>query len=277
MKDDDGFSILPSDGIGSGADSNDLPDDETGACADPWSALESGIFGDLGDGDLMGYSADQEDLDIAPESTEALILAALRNLPQSRKGRLGIGAAMANEFDDPGEQIAYLMIQERVRNCFIDSASKKEYKDGLDWVFTPLPDKHGRTFSECCEVLRVRPWLIQTRVHFQFYRKGIIFEEEMPFETIPMPEIVRAESAYYGGDEGFIIANMAWMQPGISHQTIATTKKAVNAIYKMEEKGIMTEYGGCWYTTGRNPFLLEFARKSISWSSLWPSNSDSTY
>ena len=265
-----GMEILPVH-VGSGLCSgHDIPTDKTDVCTDSWSALESGIFGDLGDGDLMGYSADQEDLDSTCESPESLILATLRNLPNTRKGRLGIGSAMVAEFDDVGEQIAYLLIQERVRNCFIDSASKRDHKEGIDWVFTYLPDEHRRTFKECCEVLRVRPWLLQTRVHFQFYRKGLVFDDQFPFETVPMPGIIQGEAAYYGGDEGSVMANMAWLKPGIAHKELATSQAAVRSLNQLEEKGIMAEHGGGWYTTGRNPLMVEHLRRSVSWSYLWP-------
>jgi hypothetical protein len=268
-----GLEVLHGDDVSGAADSTDISDDSADSLSDPWGAIESGIFGDIGDDFGLGNCLDEEDVDSPHESAETLILAALRNLPNTRKGRIGIGSSMVEEFDDVGEQVAYLLIQEKVRNCFIDAASKKEQTEAIDWVFCEGEDKYHRTFNECCSVLRVRPWLIQTRIHFQFYKKGIVFEEEMPINTIDIPEIVRVEASYYGGDNGFMIANMAWMLPGISHQTIATSLAAVRTIDILEEKGILSEHGGCWYATGRNPLLLEKARRSISWSGMWPRNS----
>ncbi len=138
---DNGREILFGD-VFSGDDSrNDIPDHEADSVSDPWSAIESGIFGDVVNDFALGYSPDEEDLDRPLESSEALILAALRNIPNTRKGRLGSGSSLVEEFDDVGEQVAYLLIQENVRNCFVDCASKKEQTAGIKWVFTKSEDQ----------------------------------------------------------------------------------------------------------------------------------------
>jgi hypothetical protein len=274
MKDNDhGFEVLSSDDVCRIANSNDIPDNAANVVSDAWSAIESGIFGDLIDDFGVANCTDEEDMDSPFDSAQASIHPTLSSLSYNRKGRVGIGSSMVDEFDDVGEQIAYLLIHEHVRSCFVDSISKKKAQFGLDWVFAQIPDEYGRTFNECCDVLRVRPWLIQTRIHFQFYKKGIIFENQMRPETVNLPDIIQCESSYYGGDEGVVLATIAWYLPGVEHKNIAKTKSAVNSIFLLEEKGIMSEHGGYWYTTGRNPFLQEKARKTISWSELWPSNS----
>jgi len=236
----------------------------------PWSALELGIFGDIENGFGIGDCSNEDDDTKEIRTTDDVLQSALSSLAIVKKGRLGLGSSMAEEFDDPREQIAYLLIQEKVRNCFIEGLKINERKGGISWVFTPLPDQFDRTFRECCEVLRVRPWVLQTRIHFQYYKKGMLFEEPMPLETVRLPTIIQGEAGYYGGDEGVIIANMLWLQPGMLHQYVATSKHALRSLYALEEKGIVSENGGQWYMTGRNPMLKHYIRASVSWSTLWP-------
>ncbi len=267
----DGLDVLPHHDGGWIDHHDDLPLNQAGAVSDPWDAIESGIFGDIGSGLDLGVCLDEEDLASAHQFGQTPNFATGGGIPKSGKGRLSIGASLVSEFEDPGQQIAYLLLHDRITGCFVESATKKKQRDSLSWVFTPDPDEHERTYRECCDVLMVRPWVLQTRVQYQFYIKSMVFNERLPTNTVRLPNLIQAEAAYFGGDEGAVLASVVWACPGIENQDLIKTKVSSRAAQLLEEKGILSESKGRWYMTGRNPLMKQYLKTSISWSSLWPS------
>lgn len=164
------------------------------------------------------------------------------------------------------------MLYDRIRACYVDAASTKHRRESLDWVFTPQADELGITFRLCCRVLAVRSWLLRTRVHFQFFKKGVTFSETMPFMTVPVPGLIASETLYATSDEGLRLVSRAWMQPGMKLGELAPTKEDACLLWQLEEKGIVGEHGERWYVTGRNPFRKGTPKSTVSWSNMWPAN-----
>jgi hypothetical protein len=254
-----------------GCDSHAHPDHAIDSGTDIWGAVESGIFGDLADFSFMDDSDSEKGLDRPLASGEPSEVTALDHISYRRKGRVGSGKQIADEFEEP-KRTAFLMLYDRIRACYVDAASSKHRKECLDWVFTPEPDRQQITFRLCCRVLGVRSWLLRVRIHFQFFKKGVVFAEPMSFMTVPVPSLISSETLYATNEAGLRLVSRAWMQPGMIMAELAPSKEEARMLWQLEEKGIVGEHGDRWYVTGRNPYRKGIPKETVWWSSMWPAN-----
>lgn len=166
---------------------------------------------------------------------------------------------------------------------------RKVNEEAVAWLFGFAENGDGATFRLCCEALNAREFLIQTRVHYEFWRRWKIFPFEFPFETCPLPNIIRHEIRHLAGEEGIYIAQEAWIRPGISRDEMLMNAAGVNTLAEvpedyprllalLEEKFILSSRADSWYMTGRNPErrVIELSGQgitmradSVSWSRLY--------
>lgn len=271
MENEIGMEILHSAHVDHVADRAIDPDNQNDTSPDIWSAVESGIFGDLADFGYVDHSDHEKGLDSALEFVQPPETSALDHISYRRKGRVGSGKQLADEFEEP-QRTAFLMLYDRIRACYIDAASTKYRHECLDWVFSPQADSQGISFRLCCRVLGVRSWLLRVRAHFQFFKKGVVFHEPLGFLTVPVPSLIASETMYSTSEEGLRIVSRAWMQPGLSIAELAPSKEETRLLWLLEERGIVGEHADRWYVTGRNPFRNGTPKDTVSWSAMWPSN-----
>lgn len=271
---ENGLDFLFGDDHIGGGHNDDLSLDETNLISNAWDAIESGIFGDIGGILNLGVCIDEEDLDSPLQLDSASYSTEVSNFPIVGKGRMSIGASVASEFDTPAKQVAYILVHEHIVNCFQSAVGKQARSESLDWIFCEGKDEFHRTFAECCEILMVRPWILQTRLQFQFFSKGQAFSKPISKDVLRIPSLLESESVHYAGYEGAILCTIAWGQPGIPHvDLVGSSLSSLKAVHQLEERGILSEVRGGWYATGRNPIAKAYIKRTVSWTDLWPSES----
>lgn len=216
-------------------------------------------------------------------------------LPFTRKkeGREALRKVTVEDFDSREERIAFLAIEKHKVDLFGHKAKAQDKRAAVRWFFC-REDHGGVTFELCCEVLDSRADVVRLRIHYEFWLRWMVFEEEFPFMTIPLPSIIQGEIMYHVGDEGIELAQEAWLQPGLGSEELllkasgVDSIKAVPASYakaleQLEEKYVLSNQHDAWYLTGRNPLLrrLDLEKEvgrnmaigsSMHWSRLfmWP-------
>ena len=192
-----------------------------------------------------------------------------------------------DDFDDPYERYAADRIIESVKSLFKGARGLNE--KAVAWLFGFAENGDGASFRLCCQALNAREFLIQTRVHYEFWVRWKVFPFEFPFETCPLPNIIRHEIRHIAGEEGIYIAQEAWIRPGISLAEMLMNAAGVTCIEEipkeypallaaLEEKFILSSKGDSWYLTGRNPQRrvieasgqgLNLRADTVSWSRLY--------
>lgn len=225
------------------------------------------------------------DVDLAPDPSEVGHFSILegRGRPKERRQN----RVTLDDFDDPYERYAAEQIIESVTSLFKGERGMNE--KAVAWLFGFSENSDGATFRLCCQALNAREFLIQTRVHYEFWVRWKVFPFEFPFETCPLPNIIRHEIRHIAGEEGIYIAQEAWIRPGISMDEMLMNAAGVSLIEEipreypallaaLEEKFVLSSKAGSWYLTGRNPQRrvieasgqgINLRADTVSWSRLY--------
>lgn len=270
--------------------------------AESWFDESPGSRVDL---DLVAPQDDgAEPLDSGPQFDFATFgdLSDDRTADQPRQRRLN--RITEDDFDSEEEREAYRLIKRQTELLF--SEKKKDIKDrtqAVQWIFGNSADEYGATMDLCCEVLNARKSIAQVRIHYEFWKRWIVFPHDLPFEVSPIPTALRHEIRYISRetliakgfvadpDEGLYLAQEAWVRPGIStHELLAKASENGKVapfmpaiLSALEARHILSSRTNCWYLTGRNPMLAyeEAVAKGLSprmetpcWSRYWPKSVD---
>ncbi len=225
-----------------------------------WETVDSGLLGSNED----FVWRPEADLDEPSDTGPAPHYAPDCNFPVRRRLPPGAGRQLAEDFEDERERGAFLLLCEKLRNCWASEAGERDRSIALDWVFT-ITDQEGPSFDLCCRALGIRPHVVRMRLHFQWYLAGRRFERPFPFFLVPIPNALEGELLYWGGEEAVVLATRAWRFPGTAN--IAHTTEEMKLAWMLEERGFLGETGGGWYVIGRNPQKIHYA--SRGWASLW--------
>ncbi|WP_297502726.1 hypothetical protein [Ferrovum sp.] len=143
----------------------------------------------------------------------------------------------------------------------------------LEWLFVPnVQDTNGLTFELGCASLDVRPNLIRTRLHFEFYKR-MLSGIRLPFLSCRLPPRFRLEASGIAGDLGEDILTELWMQPGyradLFKQIIdpPSNEEFNHAIDSLDANGNLAIKNGLIYFTGRNPITLRYGTR-FNWTHL---------
>ena len=281
--DDYGFGF----GGGGSGDSADVPNGETSNV----DLFDPAFFGldQTPLGVVLGGA--EADLSGASDVSEKLALTAQQNLSNSRRQRKekGLERITAEDFEAGPERDAYIIIETNKNWLFGHSATYESQRKAIDFFFT-LEDNGSATFELCCQALFARKDLIRLRVHYEFWLRWIVFKQEFPFMTVPLPGILEGEVVYHAGPEGIELASEAWLRPGIPQSELLmyasgadtldkVPQKYLSALQVLEDRFILSEKNETWYITGRNPLLrrLQIDKETgrpggsatVSWSKLW--------
>ena len=281
---------------------------DSGDCSDPAITDDmvadegdhSGNNFDLFDPAFFGVDAadwpvdpldDQDPVDGPSLDLKKLDQAEKRYLPFARKreGRQVLKKITIEDFDSREERIAFLAIEKHKTDLFGHKATTQNRKTAIEWFFAHADDG-GLTFNVCAALLDSRPDVLRLRIHYEFWLRWMVFSEEFPFMTVPIPEIIRGEILYNSNMHGVEVAQEAWLQPGLSTEALlmkasgagrledvpSDYKKAVDLL---ETCYILSIQHEGWYLTGRNPLLQRLdqerergrniASSSIHWSRLF--------
>lgn len=170
--------------------------------------------------------------------------------------------------------------------CLFDKKSKADKLiQAAHWVF-------GRTVGEwsmegCCLTLGARRDVLRLRIHYEFWRRWIVFPIPFPFLIDNVPDTVEGQIYMEGGNEGYALARAAWLQPGIRTAQLleeamkyheSTEEKVRKALQALSEEYILSQQTDSWYLTGRNPILrsidlsqssYRLTRSQLSWSRMF--------
>lgn len=278
---DDGDSVLAD-----GVDAHQDPDSGSS-----FNLFDPSFFGvdasdwpldDLVDEETVtGSSVDHQKLDQAEK----------RYLPFARKreGRQALKKVTVEDFDSREERIAFLAIEKHKVDLFGHKANYKSRRSAVEWFFCHMDDG-GLTFDLCARLLDSRPDVLRLRIHYEFWLRWMVFSDEFPFMTVPVPDIIRGEILYNANTEGLEVAQEAWLQPGISTDALLLKASGADSISSVPEKYkraldllesayILSIQHEGWYLTGRNPLLQRLdleknygrsiAGTSVHWSRLF--------
>ncbi len=171
-------------------------------------------------------------------------------------------------------------------DCLFDKKSKPEKLiQAAHWVF-------GRTIGEwsmegCCISLGARRDVLRLRIHYEFWRRWIVFPIPFPFLIDNVPETVEGQIFMSGGKEGYALARAAWLQPGI--RTARLLEEAAKyegcgeeqlreSLQSLSDQYVLSQQTDSWYLTGRNPILraidlssstYRLSRNYLSWSRMF--------
>ena len=280
-----------SDDGGHSSAADDMVSDAGDHSGDDFNLFDPAFFGvdaadwpmdSLGNQDTVaGPSLDSKKLDQAEK----------QYLPFARKreGRQALKKITVEDFDTREERISFLAVEKHKIDLFGHKATSQNRRAAIEWFFCHADDG-GLTFNVCAALLDSRPDVLRLRIHYEFWLRWMVFSEEFPFMTVPIPEIIRGEILYNSSMQGVEVAQEAWLQPGLSTDELlmkaagTASIKDVPIEYKkaldlLETCYILSVQHEGWYLTGRNPLLQRLDQEkdrgrtisstSIHWSRLF--------
>ncbi|WP_297505899.1 hypothetical protein [Ferrovum sp.] len=198
-----------------------------------------------------------------------------------RNGRIGIHLSPEDAFDpDSQEYFVFMSIFSAINKALGKASARKKANNwqdlqqlALEWLFVPsVQDTNGLSFDLGCASMDVRPNLVRTRLHFEFYKR-MMSGFRLPFLTCRLPGRFRLEGQGVAGDMGEDILSELWMQPGyradLFKEVIAPAdEKQFNlAIDGLNANGNLAIKNGLIYFTGRNPITMKFGSR-FNWAHL---------
>ena len=257
-------------------------------CSDLFKDLDTFDLSDSdGDGEVASVG-DEEAAGLARPFSEELALAALSSLPnagatQKRRKEDYLRNLTEEDFEEGVERLCYQIVKANVEALFDKRTKSDQLVTALQWLF-------GRTlgevnFERCCETLGTRKDVLRLRIHYEFWRRWLVLPVEFPFMIDPVPDAVEGEIIIVAGDEGYMLARAAWLQPGIRSAALlqeASGGENVDAyrraLQQLADWYLMSQQNDNWYLTGRNPTLRAIdlsatpyrpMANQISWSKLY--------
>jgi len=240
---------------------------ETGDSDDFFGDLDADDYGSTEECVLVGFLGIEDDSGMSQDLVNALDHSAAHHVSNTKERKTGLAQRTAiteEDFEEGAPRNAYTIIRAQAVNLFSkDPRSRKRRPEAIDFFFTNLDNKEDVTFQLCCDVLDTRPDVLRLRIVYEFWLRALQFTNPMPFEIVPVPEIVVNEVYMISGDVGLAVAHSAWNWPGASTAVLFERcarfgHKENNikiAIGRMQDEFILSEILDGWYLTGRNPIL----------------------
>ena len=198
-----------------------------------------------------------------------------------RNGRIGIQLLPEDAFDpDSPEYFIFMSIFSAInyaigkRHPGKRTTRRQDLQElALEWLFVPnQQDSNGLSFDLGCASLDVRPNLIRTRLHFEFYKR-MMSGFRLPFLSCRLPDRFRLEGQGVAGDLGEDILSELWTQPGYRADLFKVVIAPENeeqfnlAIDGLDANGNLAIKSGLMYFTGRNPLTMKFGAR-FNWAHL---------
>lgn len=135
------------------------------------------------------------------------------------------------------------------------------------WLFSEMSSE-DITFDLCCRTLNARADVVRLRLMFELWNRWIVFDQPLPRVVVPVPEVLFDDIQYCANWPGHNLAQVAWEWPGIPTESLllqASGRESLDdipeaytvALSEMDKRHILSEHGGGWWLTGRNPVLIQ--------------------
>lgn len=245
----------------------DLDANQTNGDDDDFSDFDADDPGSLEECVLVGLLGFEDDHQLSQGLANALDHAAAHHVSKSKARQTGLAkrAAITEEdFEEGAPRNAYTIIRSQASNLFSrDPKMFKRRPKAIDFFFTNLDNGEDATFQLCCDVLDTRPDVLRLRIAYEFWLRGIQFTNPMPFETVPVPDVIVNEVYMLCGDTGLAVAQAVWNRPGVDSTTIIqrcvylghAQSDVEKAMTRIRDEFILSEFMNGWYLTGRNPIM----------------------
>lgn len=244
-----------------------LDADEAGDSDDFFGDLDADDYGSTEECVLVGFLGIENDSELPQDLVNALDHSATHHVSHTKERKTGLARRTAiteEDFEEGAPRNAYTIIRAQAANLFSkDPRSQKSRPEAIDFFFTNIDNKEDVTFQLCCDVLDTRPDILRLRIVYEFWLRAVQFSNPMPFETVPVPDVVVNEVYMISGDVGLAVARSVWNWPGASSDVIFERCARYGhkdqdikiAIGRMQDEFILSEIIGGWYLTGRNPVM----------------------
>lgn len=214
---------------------------------------------------FLGFLGLEDDSELPPGMVHALDNAAQHHVSNAEARKTGVAkrhSITEEDFEEGAPRNAFIIIRSQATNLFSkDPRIQKRRPEAIDFFFTRIDNGEDATFDLCCDVLDTRADVFRMRIVYELWLRAVQFTNPMPFETVPLPEIVQNEAYLLCGPVGLAVGNAIWNWPGVDEETIYarcehlghSRKDSELALQRMYDELILSELMGGWYLTGRNP------------------------
>lgn len=256
-----------------------------GRPSDAWSSAALDHSADT-DADVCN----DEESDLGAQSLDPKSLhATKRHLSFDRKkGRL----KRVTEEDFPAGALRESMkiIMAACRSVYLSRIKHDERVKAFEWLFRDDDDynrRHALTMQMCCAALRVRPFVVRTRLMYELSKRWVVFDEPVA-GLLRIPAYLADELWFRHGALAVDLLRLIWSTPGITTNALQVKapaeamKDLAGILARCVEDGYLIERTGFWYATGRNPEVRSHASemrmtpglakkaRETPWSQLWP-------
>jgi len=144
------------------------------------------------------------------------------------------------------------------------SVSDRTRRKAIKWLFVngTQDPRHGWSFHLLCAALRARPWVIQTLIQHQWFRKGMVIEP-LPFLADVLPEALESEAIMCAWESGAIVMSRVWNQPG---GLLAELRQQLQTLVQEGLLGLIADR--VWVSSRGANFIRPGQR--VSWSRSFP-------
>lgn len=215
---------------------------------------------------------DEEDYGCSSWANAEFAEAALRGVPDPRKvvrGNLNqtLTRVTAEDFPPGNVRNSFIIIRHFSHLLVTKKTDSAERILAARWLFSEL-DSEDVSFELCCRTLNARQDVVRLRLMFELWYRWIVFEQPLPRVVVPVPEVLFDDIQYCANWPGHNLAQVAWEWPGIPTKTLllqASGRETLEevpeaytvALSEMDKRHILSEHGGGWWLTGRNPVLIQ--------------------
>lgn len=240
-----------------------------------WEDFDPSFFGITQNELSLAFVDDADDLEGPQADSEESVLTALENLSDTRQSSSKIPAlerVTEDSFEEGAERNAFRIIRLHAQRMAGRKTSRADRAESTKWLFgANRDDGESISLDLCCDVLDARPDVIRLRLNYELWRNWMIFQSGFSFITVPVPEVIRGEVIYVGGDLGLQLCQEAWLKPGITAEEMVANVIGLPDLHNvsddmldryrrilsnLEERFLLSQHENNWFLTGRNPTLL---------------------
>lgn len=172
--------------------------------------------------------------------------------------------------DDYSEEqgIILVALKKQIRAAVNVNTIYDRRKKAMHWCFVRgEKDRNGLTFHEACIALGSRPEVVQARIHYQYFDKGVMMRDALPLMTDLLPEQYESEALMSAWEEGLAVVESLWRWPGMPIPVLEEKMAGIDlwkVMDKLDKAGLVRCRFSCAYLIGRAPERI--ARRSFSWA-----------
>lgn len=228
---------------------------------------DSQAFDAVGGVDFQDALLRARDADSQPgEAQESDLPGSASGAGRGSKKKAHTEFIVAEDFEEGPPRDAFLLIEEFARQLFLERSTAKKRANAIRFFY--VRTLHEIHFADCCAAIdpSIRPGVILLRMNYELWKRWIVFGAPLPEEADQAPTEATLRAANFADEEGVILAQEAWYQPGITTDELLRRAKSLipgfrhsqveSALTLLAERHVLsTAAPDHWYLTGRNPAL----------------------